>query len=135
MNNKLIKKILETAKIENAAIANLISLLPMEQREGALNVLFETAEYLPVANKSKIVTESGIKRTLSVTSENPLTKTVIISISEEAYVANDEDMYKFINGESVNSSEIHHMTDFPKYVKRSSIQELSTQNWLDNFIK
>lgn len=135
MNNKLIKKILETAKIDNSAIANLISFLPMDQREGALNILFETAESLPVANKSKIVTESGIKRTLSVTSENPLTKTVIISVSEEAYVANDEDMYKFINGEPVNSSDIYHVTDFPKYVKRSSIQELSTQNWLDNFIK
>ena len=101
MNSKLIKKILETAKIENSAVANLISFLPEEQHESALDILFETATSIPVANKSKIITKNKIKRTMTVQSENPLTRTVVVDISEEAYVKDEADLALFIKGEEV----------------------------------
>lgn len=61
MNSKLIKKILETAKIENSAVANLISFLPEEQHESALDILFETATSITVANNLKSLQKTRLK--------------------------------------------------------------------------
>lgn len=130
MNSKLIKKILETAKIENSAVANLISFLPEEQHESALDILFETASTIPVANKSKIVTKNKIKRTMSVSSENPLTRTVIIDIAEEAYVKDEIDLALFIKGEEVEV-ESSYSGIFPRLAKRTSSMEITIQQWME----
>ena len=119
MNSKLIKKILETAKIENSAVANLISFLPEEQHESALDILFETATSIPVANKSKIITKNKIKRTMTVQSENPLTRTVVVDISEEAYVKDETDLALFIKGEEVEVESVYSGI-FPRLAKRTS---------------
>ena len=130
MNSKLIKKILETAKIENSAVANLISFLPEEQHESALDILFETASTIPVANKSKIVTKNKIKRTMSVSSENPLTRTVVIDISEEAYVKDETDLALFIKGEEVEV-ESSYSGIYPRLSKRTSSMEITIQQWME----
>lgn len=130
MNSKLIKKILETAKIENSAVANLISFLPEEQHESALDILFETASTIPVANKSKIVTKNKIKRTMSVSSENPLTRTVVIDIAEEAYVKDEIDLALFIKGEEVEV-ESSYSGIFPRLAKRTSSMEITIQQWME----
>ena len=130
MNSKLIKKILETAKIENSAVANLISFLPEEQHESALDILFETASTIPVANKSKIVTKNKIKRTMSVSSENPLTRTVVIDIAEEAYVKDETDLALFIKGEEVEA-ESSYSGIFPRLAKRTSSMEITIQQWME----
>ena len=130
MNSKLIKKILETAKIENSAVANLISFLPEEQHESALDILFETASTIPVASKSKIVTKNKIKRTMSVSSENPLTRTVVIDISEEAYVKDETDLALFIKGEEVEV-ESAYSGIFPRLAKRTSSMEITIQQWME----
>lgn len=130
MNSKLIKKILETAKIENSAVANLISFLPEEQHESALDILFETATSIPVANKSKIITKNKIKRTMSVSSENPLTRTVVVDISEEAYVKDEADLALFIKGEEVEV-EASYSGIFPRLGKRTSSMEITVQQWME----
>ena len=130
MNSKLIKKILETAKIENSAVANLISFLPEEQHESALDILFETASAIPVANKSKIVTKNKIKRTMSVSSENPLTRTVVIDIAEEAYVKDETDLSLFIKGEEVEV-ESSYSGIYPRLAKRTSSMEITIQQWME----
>ena len=130
MNSKLIKKILETAKIENSAVANLISFLPEEQHESALDILFETASAIPVANKSKIVTKNKIKRTMSVSSENPLTRTVVIDIAEEAYVKDETDLALFIKGEEVEV-ESSYSGIYPRLAKRTSSMEITIQQWME----
>lgn len=130
MNSKLIKKILETAKIENSAVANLISFLPEEQHESALDILFETASTIPVASKSKIVTKNKIKRTMSVSSENPLTRTVVIDISEEAYVKDETDLALFIKGEEVEVETVYSGI-FPRLAKRTSSMEITIQQWME----
>ena len=130
MNSKLIKKILETAKIENSAVANLISFLPEEQHESALDILFETASTIPVANKSKIVTKNKIKRTMSVSSENPLTRTVVIDIAEEAYVKDETDLSLFIKGEEVEV-ESSYSGIYPRLAKRTSSMEITIQQWME----
>ena len=130
MNSKLIKKILETAKIENSAVANLISFLPEEQHESALDILFETATSIPVANKSKIITKNKIKRTMTVSSENPLTRTVVVDISEEAYVKDETDLALFIKGEEVEV-EASYSGIFPRQGKRTSSMEISVQQWME----
>ena len=130
MNSKLIKKILETAKIENSAVANLISFLPEEQHESALDILFETATSIPVANKSKIITKNKIKRTMSVGSENPLTRTVVVDISEEAYVKDEADLALFIKGEEVEVESVYSGI-FPRLAKRTSSMEITIQQWME----
>lgn len=130
MNSKLIKKILETAKIENSAVANLISFLPEEQHESALDILFETATSIPVANKSKIITKNKIKRTMTVQSENPLTRTVVVDISEEAYVKDEADLALFIKGEEVEV-EASYSGIFPRLGKRTSSMEITVQQWME----
>lgn len=130
MNSKLIKKILETAKIENSAVANLISFLPEEQHESALDILFETATSIPVANKSKIITKNKIKRTMSVGSENPLTRTVVVDISEEAYVKDEADLALFIKGEEVEVESVYSGI-FPRLAKRTSSMEITVQQWME----
>lgn len=130
MNSKLIKKILETAKIENSAVANLISFLPEEQHESALDILFETATSIPVANKSKIITKNKIKRTMTVSSENPLTRTVVVDISEEAYVKDETDLALFIKGEEVEV-EFVYSGIFPRLAKRTSSMEITIQQWME----
>ena len=130
MNSKLIKKILETAKIENSAVANLISFLPEEQHESALDILFETATSIPVANKSKIITKNKIKRTMTVSSENPLTRTVVIDIAEEAYVKDEIDLALFIKGEEVEV-ESSYSGIFPRLAKRASSMEITIQQWME----
>ena len=130
MNSKLIKKILETAKIENSAVANLISFLPEEQHESALDILFETATSIPVANKSKIITKNKIKRTMTVQSENPLTRTVVVDISEEAYVKDEADLALFIKGEEVEV-EASYSGIFPRLAKRTSSMEITVQQWME----
>lgn len=130
MNSKLIKKILETAKIENSAVANLISFLPEEQHESALDILFETVSTIPVANKSKIVTKNKIKRTMSVSSENPLTRTVVIDIAEEAYVKDETDLALFIKGEEVEV-ESSYSSIYPRLAKRTSSMEITIQQWME----
>ena len=130
MNSKLIKKILETAKIENSAVANLISFLPEEQHESALDILFETATSIPVANKSKIITKNKIKRTMIVSSENPLTRTVVVDISEEAYVKDETDLALFIKGEEVEV-EASYSGIFPRLGKRTSSMEITIQQWME----
>lgn len=130
MNSKLIKKILETAKIENSAVANLISFLPEEQHESALDILFETATSIPVANKSKIITKNKIKRTMTVSSENPLTRTVVVDISEEAYVKDEADLALFIKGEEVEV-EASYSGIFPRLAKRTSSMEITVQQWME----
>ena len=130
MNSKLIKKILETAKIENSAVANLISFLPEEQHESALDILFETATSIPVANKSKIITKNKIKRTMTVQSENPLTRTVVVDISEEAYVKDEADLALFIKGEEVEV-EASYSGIFPRLGKRTSSMEITIQQWME----
>ena len=130
MNSKLIKKILETAKIENSAVANLISFLPEEQHESALDILFETASAIPVANKSKIVTKNKIKRTMSVSSENPLTRTVVIDIAEEVYVKDETDLSLFIKGEEVEV-ESSYSGIYPRLAKRTSSMEITIQQWME----
>ena len=130
MNSKLIKKILETAKIENSAVANLISFLPEEQHESALDILFETATSIPVANKSKIITKNKIKRTMTVQSENPLTRTVVVDISEEAYVKDETDLALFIKGEEVEVESVYSGI-FPRLGKRTSSMEITIQQWME----
>ena len=130
MNSKLIKKILETAKIENSAVANLISFLPEEQHESALDILFETATSIPVANKSKIITKNKIKRTMTVSSENPLTRTVVVDISEEAYVKDETDLALFIKGEEVEVESVYSGI-FPRLAKRTSSMEIAIQQWME----
>ena len=130
MNSKLIKKILETAKIENSAVANLISFLPEEQHESALDILFETASTIPVASKSKIVTKNKIKRTMSVSSENPLTRTVVVDISEEAYVKDETDLALFIKGEEVEVESVYSGI-LPRLAKRTSSMEITIQQWME----
>ena len=130
MNSKLIKKILETAKIENSAVANLISFLPEEQHESALDILFETATSIPVANKSKIITKNKIKRTMTIQSENPLTRTVVVDISEEAYVKDEADLALFIKGEEVEV-EASYSGIFPRLGKRTSSMEITVQQWME----
>ena len=130
MNSKLIKKILETAKIENSAVANLISFLQEEQHESALDILFETATSIPVANKSKIITKNKIKRTMSVSSENPLTRTVVVDISEEAYVKDETDLALFIKGEEVEV-ESSYSGIYPRLAKRTSSMEITIQQWME----
>ena len=130
MNSKLIKKILETAKIENSAVANLISFLPEEQHESALDILFETATSIPVANKSKIITKNKIKRTMTVQSENPLTRTVVVDISEEAYVKDEADLALFIKGEEVEVEYVYSGI-FPRLAKRTSSMEITVQQWME----
>lgn len=130
MNSKLIKKILETAKIENSAVANLISFLPEEQHESALDILFETSTSIPVANKSKIITKNKIKRTMTVQSENPLTRTVVVDISEEAYVKDETDLALFIKGEEVEV-EASYSGIFPRLGKRTSSMEITVQQWME----
>ena len=130
MNSKLIKKILETAKIENSAVANLISFLPEEQHESALDILFETATSIPVANKSKIITKNKIKRTMTVQSENPLTRTVVVDISEEAYVKDEADLALFVKGEEVEV-EASYSGIFPRLGKRTSSMEITIQQWME----
>lgn len=130
MNSKLIKKILETAKIENSAVANLISFLPEEQHESALDILFETATSIPVANKSKIITKNKIKRTMTVSSENPLTRTVVVDISEEAYVKDETDLALFIKGEEVEVESVYSGI-FPRLGKRTSSMEITIQQWME----
>ena len=130
MNSKLIKKILETAKIENSAVANLISFLPEEQHESALDILFETATSIPVANKSKIITKNKIKRTMTVSSENPLTRTVVVDISEEAYVKDEADLALFIKGEEVEVESVYSGI-FPRLAKRTSSMEITVQQWME----
>ena len=130
MNSKLIKKILETAKIENSAVANLISFLPEEQHESALDILFETATSIPVANKSKIITKNKIKRTMTVSSENPLTRTVVVDISEEAYVKDETDLTLFIKGEEVEVESVYSGI-FPRLAKRTSSMEITIQQWME----
>ncbi len=130
MNSKLIKKILETAKIENSAVANLISFLPEEQHESALDILFETATSITVANKSKIITKNKIKRTMTVQSENPLTRTVVVDISEEAYVKDEADLALFIKGEEVEV-EASYSGIFPRLGKRTSSMEITVQQWME----
>ena len=130
MNSKLIKKILETAKIENSAVANLISFLPEEQHESALDILFETATNIPVANKSKIITKNKIKRTMTVQSENPLTRTVVVDISEESYVKDEADLALFIKGEEVEV-EASYSGIFPRLGKRTSSMEITVQQWME----
>ena len=130
MNSKLIKKILETAKIENSAVANLISFLPEEQHESTLDILFETATSIPVANKSKIITKNKIKRTMTVQSENPLTRTVVVDISEEAYVKDETDLALFIKGEEVEV-EASYSGIFPRLGKRTSSMEITVQQWME----
>ena len=130
MNSKLIKKILETAKIENSAVANLISFLPEEQHESALDILFETATSIPVANKSKIITKNKIKRTMTVSSENPLTRTVVVDISEEAYVKDEADLALFIKGEEVEVESVYSGI-FPRLAKRTSSMEITIQQWME----
>ena len=130
MNSKLIKKILETAKIENSAVANLISFLPEEQHESALDILFETSTSIPVANKSKIITKNKIKRTMSVGSENPLTRTVVVDISEEAYVKDEADLALFIKGEEVEVEASYNIS-FPRLAKRTSSMEITVQQWME----
>ena len=130
MNSKLIKKILETAKIENSAVANLISFLPEEQHESALDILFETATSIPVANKSKIITKNKIKRTMTVQSENPLTRTVVVDISEEAYVKDEADLALFIKGEEVEVESVYSGI-FPRLAKRTSSMEITIQQWME----
>ena len=130
MNSKLIKKILETAKIENSAVANLISFLPEEQHESALDILFETATSIPVANKSKIITKNKIKRTMTVQSENPLTRTVVVDISEEAYVKDETDLALFIKGEEVEVESVYSGI-FPRLGKRTSSMEITVQQWME----
>ena len=131
MNSKLIKKILETAKIENSAVANLISFLPEEQHESALDILFETATSIPVANKSKIITKNKIKRTMTVQSENPLTRTVVVDISEEAYVKDETDLALFIKGEEVEVESVYSGI-FPRLAKRTSSMEITIQQWMED---
>lgn len=130
MNSKLIKKILETAKIENSAVANLISFLPEEQHESALDILFETATSIPVANKSKIITKNKIKRTMTVSSENPLTRTVVVDISEEAHVKDETDLALFIKGEEVEVESVYSGI-FPRLAKRTSSMEITIQQWME----
>ena len=130
MNSKLIKKILETAKIENSAVANLISFLPEEQHESALDILFETATSIPVANKSKIITKNKIKRTMTVQSENPLTRTVVVDISEEAYVKDETDLALFIKGEEVEVESVYSGI-FQRLAKRTSSMEITIQQWME----
>ena len=130
MNSKLIKKILETAKIENSAVANLISFLPEEQHESALDILFETATSIPVANKSKIITKNKIKRTMTVQSENPLTRTVVVDISEEAYVKDETDLALFIKGEEVEVESVYSGI-CPRLAKRTSSMEITIQQWME----
>ena len=130
MNSKLIKKILETAKIENSAVANLISFLPEEQHESALDILFETATSIPVANKSKIITKNKIKRTMTVSSENPLTRTVVVDISEEAYVKDETDLALFIKGEEVEVESVYSGI-CPRLAKRTSSMEITIQQWME----
>ena len=130
MNSKLIKKILETAKIENSAVANLISFLPEEQHESALDILFETATSISVANKSKIITKNKIKRTMTVSSENPLTRTVVVDISEEAYVKDETDLALFIKGEEVEVESVYSGI-FPRLAKRTSSMEITIQQWME----
>ena len=130
MNSKLIKKILETAKIENSAVANLISFLPEKQHESALDILFETATSIPVANKSKIITKNKIKRTMTVSSENPLTRTVVVDISEEAYVKDETDLALFIKGEEVEVESVYSGI-FPRLAKRTSSMEITIQQWME----
>ena len=130
MNSKLIKKILETAKIENSAVANLISFLPEEQHESALDILFETSTSIPVANKSKIITKNKIKRTMTVSSENPLTRTVVVDISEEAYVKDETDLALFIKGEEVEVESVYSGI-FPRLAKRTSSMEITIQQWME----
>ena len=130
MNSKLIKKILETAKIENSAVANLISFLPEEQHESALDILFETATSIPVANKSKIITKNKIKRTMTVQSENPLTRTVVVDISEEAYVKDETDRALFIKGEEVEVESVYSGI-CPRLAKRTSSMEITVQQWME----
>ena len=130
MNSKLIKKILETAKIENSAVANLISFLPEEQHESALDILFETSTSIPVANKSKIITKNKIKRTMTVQSENPLTRTVVVDISEEAYVKDETDLALFIKGEEVEVESVYSGI-FPRLAKRTSSMEITIQQWME----
>ena len=130
MNSKLIKKILETAKIENSAVANLISFLPEEQHESALDILFETATSIPVSNKSKIITKNKIKRTMTVQSENPLTRTVVVDISEEAYVKDETDLALFIKGEEVEVESVYSGI-FPRLAKRTSSMEITIQQWME----
>ena len=130
MNSKLIKKILETAKIENSAVANLISFLPEEQHESALDILFEPATSITVANKSKIITKNKIKRTMTVQSENPLTRTVVVDISEEAYVKDETDLALFIKGEEVEVESVYSGI-FPRLGKRTSSMEITVQQWME----
>ena len=130
MNSKLIKKILETAKIENSAVANLISFLPEEQHESALDILFQTSTSIPVANKSKIITKNKIKRTMTVQSENPLTRTVVVDISEEAYVKDETDLALFIKGEEVEVESVYSGI-FPRLAKRTSSMEITIQQWME----